>query len=442
MESDRADGVGSAPAESLELIDPREGDAPSDSSLLQRFVNLRDEQAFAELVRRHQGLVMNVGWRILRNVQAAEDAFQETFLALARRARTVRVPDSLAGWLHRVAANAALQIRIRGQRRVVRETLVGAPEAARPGSPETDDLARLVDKTLDEMPEKYRLPLILCFVQGLTNETAAVRLGRPKGSMSTLIARGLELLRNGLQKKGVVAVPGALIATLLGSQAQAATPAVVASVLRAASAAGLGATAVSSGATGWLVAAELKAAVAAALLAAGAVGGGLFALPPTPPPLPAIATVLPAPAAPARRPALLSVPNPTELRPALPPEAAPKVEPKAALEKKEERAAEKSAEADPPKGPKDVEALPPLPDLPESASDNARAALERVIARRQERDAQSDEGSGSAKNSKAPLKSKSAPPGLERAAEASRGASSASEQAQKAVQQTRGRSGK
>lgn len=454
MESDRTAGGGDEPVSSLELIERLDGDAPSDASLLQRFINLRDEAAFAELVRRHQSLVMNAAWRILRNAQLAEDAFQETFLALARRARTVRVPDSLAGWLHRVAANAALQMRIRGQRRHHRETLAGVDEATPPPTQEADDLRRLVDKTLDEMPEKYRLPLILCYLQGLTNETAAVRLGRPKGSMSTLIARGLELMRDALRRKGILAAPAALMAALAGSQAQAAAPALVAAVVRAAAATGLGATAVSGGALGWFAAAELKAAVAAALLAAGAVGGGLFAAPPAEPALPAVlATVLPPTVLPPRAAVSSVPPDPAALRPAVPP-AAPAPEsadaPGPAPEKSEKKNAEKesgpapkAAEAP---GPRAPEALPPLPDLPDEAADRARAALEHALERRLERgrsgEAPSTAAGKPAKDNAGKGGPSSGMTGLERAAEAGRAASRAAEQAHQAQQKTRGRSGK
>ncbi len=377
MDFDRAVSAPAEPLEVQDLQESRDAGALPDARLLERFVLIRDGAAFAELVRRHQNLVMAACLRILQNTQAAEDAFQETFLALARRARSIRIPDSLAGWLHRVASNAALQLRLRNQRRSARESLVSLRDLEPPRDAELAQLTLLVDETLEEIPEKYRLPLILCYLEGRTNESAAERLGHPKGSMSTLIARGLDLMRDGLRRKGV-AVSGALVVAALAPPAQAVAPPIVAALAQ------LG---------GWTLAGSLKIGGAALLLAIGAVS--LAPPPSTPPPV-----ALPAPAL-AAPPAPIPTPDPAEERPRLPAVVAPVVEP---------------------------EALPPLPDLPATASEKARAALQRVLERRETR------GPASLKVPKAP----STPPGLERAAEAGR----ASERARQAVENTRGRSGK
>lgn len=394
----------------------------SDRLLLSRFAERRDSAAFAELVRRHERLVMGTSYRILRNVQAAEDAFQETFLALARRASTIRVLDSLTGWLHRVAANAALRVHRDALRRQNREAKIAVrPVAEAEEFREDEELKRALDQALDELPVKYRSAIILCHLEGLTNEDAALRMGCPKGSISTLLSRGLDLLKRHLDRRNVT-IPGGLLAALVGLKAEAAAPAaLVAAVVK--TAAGIKAASL------WLVAGKL--AGTAALVAVAALGTGI---------LTAGIPDLPAPAREALRdvpltavPASPVLPDPARLRaerPAAPPQAAP------APEKPEKSKPERPEKAEPAQAASPLE----IPDLPEQASEQAQAALQRALDRSPGR---KEPGVKAPQPPRAQGKAlgheKSAPPGLDRAMEASR---QASQKAQEALQKNRGRSGK
>ncbi|HEX7899118.1 MAG TPA: RNA polymerase sigma factor [Planctomycetota bacterium] len=386
-------------------LDIPSSDPPAESiddRTFRHFVTSGDGLAFERIVRRHERLVMGVCVRILGQRQAAEDAFQETFLALAKRAATIRDPGSLPGWLHRVASNEALRIRLQAQRRVAREAAAGEKELVVPGpAPEDRQIFALIDEALGQLPDKYRQPLVLRYLEGLSTDTAARKLGRPKGSMSTLIARGLELLRSGLHEKGVAVTGGALLSALgaLAAQGQAVAPALVASVVR-----------LSVPAAGLTLAATVKTVLTAVLVAAAGSGVLLPSLPSTPP---ATELVLPVEYIAAGPPA----PDPAELRVELPVvrSAAPVFEPPPRKETRNETA-----------GAPDV--LPELPDLPETASEKAEAALLRVLERRNDREP------------KDPKPTKLT--GLDRAEEAGRGVKSASDRAHEAVRQTRGRSGK
>jgi RNA polymerase sigma factor (sigma-70 family) len=174
-------------------------DAWSDGQLLELFVRWHDEAAFAALVRRHGPMVLSVCRRVLRHTQDAEDAFQATFLVLAKKADRLRQPNLLANWLYGVAYRTALHARQRAAHRSAQER-----EAASMSNPESSpdvdsqELRRVLDEELSRLPEKYRAPLVLCYLEGKTNEEAARVLGWPSGSMSHRLARGRELLRERL----------------------------------------------------------------------------------------------------------------------------------------------------------------------------------------------------------------------------------------------------
>src|SRR5947209_4688409 len=226
------------------LFDHVRGDPDGDADLLSRWDRHRDQDAFAALVRRHGGLVLGVCRRVLRDVHAAEDAFQATFLVLARKAAAVRPPGVLAPWLHGVAYRTALKARGRAFRRQTverdyAERRTTEPRGAAGGEP---DLRPLIDEQLDSLPAKYRLPLVLCALEGLGKAEAAERLGLPEGTVSSRLARARDLLRDRLGRRGVV-VPAAAVGTLLTPEAlQASVPA---GLSAAASAAAAGTAAVS-----------------------------------------------------------------------------------------------------------------------------------------------------------------------------------------------------
>lgn len=187
-----------------------------DRTLLQRFVTVRDEAAFEVLVRRHGPMVLGVCRRVLGNAHDAEDAFQATFLVLARRAHSLRNPDLLANWLYGVANRSARKARAIAARRSFheRQAIPMATPALATNEEDWGETRALLDKELQRLPSKYRVPLILCYLEGMTNEEAAAKLGWPVGSMSYRLARGRELLRQKLAKRGH-ALPSAAFAVML-----------------------------------------------------------------------------------------------------------------------------------------------------------------------------------------------------------------------------------
>src|SRR5262245_45967523 len=147
----------------------------SDRRLLQRFVSDRDEAAFAALVRRHAALVKGVCWRVLRHEQDVEDAFQATFLVLAKKAASVRWDEAIGGWLHGTAWRVASALRARRRRRRREEQ---KPRPADAGSPAGwEELTAALDEELAALPETFRSPLLLCYLQAQTRDQAARELG-------------------------------------------------------------------------------------------------------------------------------------------------------------------------------------------------------------------------------------------------------------------------
>jgi RNA polymerase sigma factor (sigma-70 family) len=193
-------------------------DEPTDGQLLRRFTARRDEAAFAELVRRHGPLVLGACRRLLADPCDADDAFQATFLVLVRRAATLDGRRCLGPWLYGVARRTALKARAAARLRRARQTEVfdmAAPEAA--DTLEDRELRQVLEEELDRLPEQYRAPLVLCYLQGRTHQQAARELGRPAGSMSRHVGRALNLLRGRLSRRGVV-LPAAVMAAALTNE--------------------------------------------------------------------------------------------------------------------------------------------------------------------------------------------------------------------------------
>jgi RNA polymerase sigma factor (sigma-70 family) len=192
-----------------------------DAGLLASFAARRDAEAFATLVRRHGPLVRGVCRRWLRDAADVDDAFQATFLVLIRRADAIAHPGQLAGWLHGVARRTARSLRNRSlrHRRRFAEKVVLAELPARPVG--DADLGPLLDTEIERLPEKYRLPIVLCHLQGLSRREAARLLGCPEGTLSVRLARALDLLRRRLLRRGLAP---AAVATLLVPAASEAVP--------------------------------------------------------------------------------------------------------------------------------------------------------------------------------------------------------------------------
>jgi RNA polymerase sigma factor (sigma-70 family) len=207
-----------------------------DAALLTAFIDHRDGDAFGELLRRHGAMVLGLARRVVGDAQAAEDIFQATFLVLARRAHTLRQPDSLAAWLHGVAVRLALRTRKAGARRKQQEAHAPATSAGRDPLDELSarELLAVLDEELQRLPESHRLPLILCGLEGLSQDEAARRLGWSAGAIKGRLERGRQHLRRRLAQRGLT-LPVALAGSvLLADCAGAIPPALVAATRQAA----------------------------------------------------------------------------------------------------------------------------------------------------------------------------------------------------------------
>jgi RNA polymerase sigma factor (sigma-70 family) len=207
-------------------------DPTEDAALLTRFLSGQDQAAFAALVSRHGPMVLRACWRVLGNRLDAEDAFQATFLVLARKADSIQPPAALAAWLHGVACRVAFQARAASARR--RARVLPAPAGAS-ADPRPDPLSELtarealtiIDDEVRRLPDTYRLPVILCCLEGLSQEQAARQLGWTPGSVKGRLERGRARLRERLAHRGLT-LPAALALVGLGTEALAGPSAVLA----------------------------------------------------------------------------------------------------------------------------------------------------------------------------------------------------------------------
>jgi RNA polymerase sigma-70 factor (ECF subfamily) len=187
----------------------------SDGQLLERFASQREEAAFEALVHRHGPMVWGVCRRIVRNPHDAEDAFQATFLVLARKAHSLADRELVANWLYAVAYKTAVRAEALACRRRAREHQVMEMPEPEPGKDHgTDDLLPLLDRELRGLPEKYRTPILLCDLEGKTHKEAALQLGCPVGTVSGRLSRARAMLAKRLARRGVTLSVGALAAAL------------------------------------------------------------------------------------------------------------------------------------------------------------------------------------------------------------------------------------
>jgi RNA polymerase sigma factor (sigma-70 family) len=205
---------------------------PTDRELLERFVG-GDEKAFATLVKRHSGMVLGVCRRVLRNVQDAEDAGQATFVVLARKAEGGRWQESITNWLYTTARRIASKANRTAARRRQRESLAVPSTTASPLDQMTGREAfSTLDEELDRLPAIYRGPLVLCYLEGLTRDAAASRLGIPPATLKSQLDRGRKKLGDALLKRGVE-FGAALLAVAATSTAGASSPKLLVSILAA-----------------------------------------------------------------------------------------------------------------------------------------------------------------------------------------------------------------
>jgi RNA polymerase sigma factor (sigma-70 family) len=197
----------------------------SDAELLGRFVSGPDEDVFGAIIHRHGPMVWGVCRRVLRDHHDAEDAFQATFIVLARKAASILPRDKLGNWLYGVAYKTARKARATTSSRWAREKQgldMPEPEAGR--EHHRDDLLPLLDQELSRLPEKYRIPVLLCDLEGKTHRQAAEQLGWPVGTVSGRLSRGRAMLGERLTRRGVSLAGGSLAMVLSQSSATAAVP--------------------------------------------------------------------------------------------------------------------------------------------------------------------------------------------------------------------------
>jgi RNA polymerase sigma factor (sigma-70 family) len=221
----------------------RDGAGLTDGELLECFIAGRDEAAFQALALRHGPMVLGVCRRVLRHEADAEDAFQATFLILVKKAATI-VPRSMVGnWLYGVAHNTALKAKaMNGKRRVKEKLAWRGCAAAMPVA--TRRLHDLLDDELSRLPDKYRVPIVLCDLEGKPIKEAARQLGWPQGTVASRLARARGMLAKRMASHGLAFSGGALAALVTVTTATAAVPvALMESTMRAATCVAAGGTA-------------------------------------------------------------------------------------------------------------------------------------------------------------------------------------------------------
>lgn len=184
-----------------------------DRQLVERFLADRSEAVFEALVRRHGPMVYRVCWRVLQQEQDAEDAFQATFLLLAQNLRGLRKQTSLASFLHGIAQRVALKARSQAAARRRHEQQAPVSPPARPEEVSWEELRAALDAEIAQMADKWRLPLILCYLEGRTQDEAAEQLGWSKSTLRRRLDEARAALGRRLSQRGVW--PAALSATLL-----------------------------------------------------------------------------------------------------------------------------------------------------------------------------------------------------------------------------------
>jgi RNA polymerase sigma factor (sigma-70 family) len=208
--------------------------ASTDKTLLAQYVTDHDHETFRALVERHGPDVLRVCRWVLRNEHEAEDAFQATFLLLVRKAPTIRDPELLGNWLRGAAYRVASRSRRHAARRIERER--NRAEMV-PTDSVTDafehDLPQLLRAELDRLPEHYRAPVVLCYLEGFTHEETAKQLRWPTGTVKTRLVRARNLLRERLERRGVALGAGILFLIRQDASAQTVPEALVESTVGA-----------------------------------------------------------------------------------------------------------------------------------------------------------------------------------------------------------------
>ncbi len=207
----------------------------SDEQLLTEFRSRANPRAFERIVALHGPMVLRVCRDVLGDPHAAEDAFQATFLVLARRSDRIRDPSRLGRWLYGVARRVSVRARVQERRRTSRTT-AEVPVEVLPMRSAADDPAELearpiLHEEIDRLPSRLRSAIVLCYMEGLTHEAAAKAIGCPLGTLKGRLSKGREVLRSRLRRRGV-AVGGLLLMFLLTEEAPAVPVALAESTAR------------------------------------------------------------------------------------------------------------------------------------------------------------------------------------------------------------------
>jgi cobalt-zinc-cadmium efflux system membrane fusion protein len=215
----------------------------SDTQLLQRFVSQRDATAFEVLVWRHAGLVLDICGRWPLQSQDTEDVFQATFLTLARKAGSIANGNALGGWLTRVATRVVQRLRGRADR--LNPTALGCLDPPAPAAERgiESDLRPILDEEIRRLPEKYRVPVVLCYLEGRTTQEAAQQMGCARGTICSRLFWARQRLRAQLTRRGLALSTAALVSALEPGRVSAAlVSATVKAAVAFASGQGLGGT--------------------------------------------------------------------------------------------------------------------------------------------------------------------------------------------------------
>jgi RNA polymerase sigma factor (sigma-70 family) len=193
----------------------------TDGELLEQYLAGRDEAAFEVLLRRHGAMVLGVCRRILRNEADAEDAFQATFLVFVRKASSIRSRATVSNWLYGVAHNTALKAKAMSHKRHAKEREAGSVPKDETPSEVWQEIHALLDGELSRLPDKYRIPIVLCDLEGKTIKEAACHLGWPQGTVATRLTRGRGQLASRLTKQGLTLSGSAMAAVMSQAAASA-----------------------------------------------------------------------------------------------------------------------------------------------------------------------------------------------------------------------------
>src|SRR5262245_45380464 len=246
----------------------------SDAELLTRYQSSRDEAAFAVIVRRHGPLVIAAARQLLTDPADVDDAFQAAWLMFVRESKSIRAGAALSGWLYRLAYRIAVRLRQRqDKRRELGEARADEPDLS------WREACGILHEELDRLPDKFRLPLVLCYLDGRSRDEAAKQLGWTEGMVKGRLERGRDALRERLTRRGVTLSAG-LLGAIAASRAEAVAPHLVNSITRfvtnpAVAPAGL--TALCAGVAPTMMTPR-RWPIAAALLVAGILGTGTFLL--------------------------------------------------------------------------------------------------------------------------------------------------------------------